>query len=222
MFDNNRADKYYCKNCMPKRNVHYCRLCGVGLPTTTQNFCNNCLNIGKEDLNFDYARAPYLYHDEGVRKIIHTLKYGDAQYLAEYMAEPMVDVIKEQNWQIDAVTYVPLHWRKKQKRGYNQSECLAKHISRSLNIPMVSTLKKTVYTKTSATKLGREERRKLLEGTFALTGENIRGMNILLVDDVMTSKATGNECSKILKEGKARHIFVITYATSRGDSEQTY
>lgn len=215
-------DSCFCEKCRPQKNEHYCKRCGVGLPNSTQDYCKSCLYIGKEDLYFDVARAPFLYRDPSVKIIVHNLKYNNYQYLAEYMSKPMIDIIRNQNWKIDVITYVPLHRRKQRKRGYNQSECLAECIAKSLNVPLVTTLQKTVYSKVSATKLGRDERRKLLDGTFRLTEEDIKGKNVLLVDDVMTSKATANECSKMLKSGKAKNVYVITYATSRGDIEQTY
>lgn len=211
----------FCKKCKPKRNEHYCKLCGTGLPNSTQDYCKSCLYIGKENLYFDSARAPYLYCDDGARAVVHNLKYNEGIYLAEIMAQDMADTVMQEDWQIDAVTYVPLHWRKEQQRGYNQSKALATHIAKALDVQLIAALKKTVYSKVSATKLGREERKKLLEDTFELTKESIDGKNILLVDDVMTSKATANECSKVLRQGKAKHIYVITYATGRGDEEQT-
>ncbi len=191
------------------------------MPKSTQDYCNSCLHIGKEGIYFDAARAPYLYRDDSVKAIVHDLKYNGGQYLAEYMSKAMIEVVKAQDWKIDEITYVPLHWRKEQKRGYNQSKCLAKYISEALNIPLTDALKKTVYTRTSAARLGKDDRKKLLEGTFALN-KDVNKKNILLVDDVMTSKATSNECSKTLKEGKAKHVYVITFATSVGDNEQTY
>lgn len=215
-------DKVFCKKCLPNKNEQYCWHCGAGLPNSTQGYCNSCLYIDQEKLYFDSARAPYLYQDEGVKFAIHHLKYNNDAYLAEIFAKDMVEMIMKQNWQIDTVTYVPLHWRKEQLRGYNQSKLLASHIAKALDLPLVNALKKTSYSRKSATKLGRDERRKLLDGTFALTKENITGKNILLVDDVMTSKATANECSKMLKQGNARNIYVITYATGRGDGQQTY
>ena len=74
---------------------------------------------------------------------------------------------------------------------------------------------------TNATKLGRMERIKALSGSFKRI-TSVRGKRILLVDDVMTSKATANECSRILKEGRAKEIYVITYATSKGVINKLY
>lgn len=219
--DADRADGF-CPKCRPKKNSHYCLRCGVALPVSQQDYCNSCLYIGNENLYFDAARAPYPYAEESVRAVVHQFKYREKKYLKEYMVCPMLETLRNEDWEIDAITYVPIHKKKRRKRGYNQSELLAKRIATETGLPLITALEKTVYAKAAAADLGREERRALLAGTFALTGEDLKGKNILLIDDVVTSKATANECAKMLKIGKARRVYVLSFATSRGDKEETY
>lgn len=210
-----------CGDCRPQRIGNYCRRCGNVLYDPLPHYCDKCLTVDRSIL-FDEARAPFEYKDERVRKIVQKIKYGKAPYLAAIMAAPMLEVLREQPWTIDLVTYVPLHPRKERKRTYNQAQLMAERIAEGIERPLVTTLIKTAYERKSATKMGREDRIRLLSGSFILSGADIKGKSILLVDDVLTSKATANECTKMLKFGKAKRVYVLTYATSRGDAPMTY
>ncbi len=205
----------FCEKCEPKRVKHYCEICGASLHNGLRKYCDGCL---KRDLwYFGAARAPFEYADENVKKVVWKIKYGNKPYVAKLMAHEMAETVKRAGWNFDVVTYVPLHKKRARKRGYNQSELIAGHIGEAFGKPVVSALEKITYAKRTTTKLGREERIKSLEGSFALSGENVKGKTILLVDDVATTHATVNECAKMLRLGKAEKVYVITYATSRGD-----
>ena len=215
-------DKDFCSDCEPPVLSHVCRVCGRALPDESgREYCDGCLN-GQRGLLFNAARAPYSYADERVKHLIWNLKYNDATYLAEVLAKPMVEVLRKQDWEVDVITYVPMHPRKQRMRAYNQAQLLAREVGRLTGLPVETLLSKLVYSKKSATKLGRADRVKLLEGSFGLTGQNVRGKSVLLVDDVMTSSTTVNECSKMLRLAKAAKVYVLTVATSLGEKLITY
>ena len=215
-----RTDNSLCPNCAPEIISHFCVLCGADLTNAYQRYCDQCLLI-KDTLNFDFARAPYAYSDVKVKKIVWQLKYGKKFYVAKHMADDMTKIINETNWNFDFITYVPIHKKRLKQRGYNQSKLLAERIGENLKIKVIPTLIKIKHMQTNATKLGRMERIKALSGSFKRI-TSVRGKRILLVDDVITSKATANECSRILKEGRAKEIYVITYATSKGIINKLY
>lgn len=208
-----------CPDCLVPFLRYYCARCGTALFGHGREYCDRCVHGA--DFAFDFARAPLPYSEESVRKLVWGLKYGKQPYYAKLMAVPMAELLETTDWKPDAITYVPLHPNKERKRTYNQSKLLAGHISEACGLPVICTLKKTVYSKVSATSLGREERAQLLENTFSAAAD-VRGKKLLLVDDVFTTGATANECAKVLKAAKAKAVYVLTYATSRGDKTVTY
>ena len=200
-----------------------CEKCGAALSERGRRYCDRCVG-GNDGHSFDVARAPFPYARDSVRKLVHKLKYGKQPYRAKIMAVSMADFLSGLGWNdTDLITFVPLHPKKLRQRTYNQSELLARNIAEISSLPIAATLEKTTYTKKSAASLGREDRLQLLRNTFAVGNDaDIKGKNILLVDDVYTTGATADECAKALKAKKARTVRVLTYATSIGDKSVTY
>lgn len=205
----------FCKKCAPKKITHCCDLCGASLHNGLQKYCDSCLKYNT--WYFSAARAPFVYSDENIKKIVWQIKYGNKPYVAKYMASAMADVVRLADWGFDLIAFVPLHKKRERKRGYNQAKVIAEHLGELFGKPVITALEKITYSEKSATKLGREDRIKSLQGSFALTENDIKGKTLLLVDDVATTHATANECAKMLRLGKARKVYLITYATGRGD-----
>ena len=112
---------------------------------------------------------------------------------------------------------VPLHPRRLNWRGFNQSELLAKHLADTFQIEMVGDIiERTVNTVPQADIKEREERLKNLNGIFSARGGKngikISGREILLIDDICTTGATLNECAKVLKENGARKVVCLVVA----------
>lgn len=123
---------------------------------------------------------------------------------------------KENITNIDLIVPVPLHRSRKAERGYNQAELLAKYLSSKLGIPLNSrNLIRTKATKIQ-NKLSRHEREQNLKDAFIIRQSNVfKDKRILLVDDIFTTGATVNECSRILMECGVKEVYVITIATGR-------
>ena len=123
------------------------------------------------------------------------------------------DLIKSLFHQIDIVVPVPLHHSKKRKRGYNQSECVASGIAKSMSKQLdTKTLIRTIANPTQ-TKKHRFERLTNVEGIFALKNpENIENKHILLVDDVVTTGATLEACVSALLTAKNVKVSVVAVA----------
>jgi ComF family protein len=147
--------------------------------------------------------------------VVHQFKYGRkvslGKPLGRLMARGSGGFLGE--CAVDTVLPVPLHPKRLRWRGFNQSVLLAKEVSRVFNIPMDPfTLYRTRET-APQTQLDEEERKKNVRGAFSLRPENpVKGKRLLLVDDVYTSGATVNECSRVLKRAEAREVFVLTLA----------
>ena len=208
-----RSENRYsvCDNCSPEFNVQYCERCGKAIKNAAR-YCHDC----KEGAiySFEQARAPFVYGDS-VSSAVYSLKYGNGRHLAPFMAEYMADSYYETDWRADLITFVPLSPKRFKERGYNQAECLAKALSDILRIECKDTLIRDDINGNLA-KMNREERAKAVLGTVHFGDKAvIKGKRIILVDDVMTTSATANECAKALKKAKADKVFVLTFATSR-------
>jgi len=113
------------------------------------------------------------------------------------------------------ITSVPIFFLSHLRRGYNHSEVLARAIAKQSGNPYHRILRKTKWTRHQA-KLSKYQRIKNVRDTFSLRKkytESIRGKDIILVDDIISTWSTANECAKILKQSGARHIYGLFLAT---------
>ena len=206
-----KNDKSICEECnslLPYNNGKVCIKCGVALHSD-KHYCVHCKN---KHLFYKIARAPFIY-DKSVKNLIYKLKYSSDKYLSEYMAKFMCEEILLNNIEFDLVVSVPLHKKRYKKRGYNQSALLGKEIAKKFNVEFDdNSLKRIINTKTQ-TSLTYEERQKNLNHAFELKDNyNVKGKNILLVDDVFTTGATVEKCSELLFNNGAKNVYVITFA----------
>ncbi|MCH8942113.1 MAG: ComF family protein [Bacteroidetes bacterium] len=154
-------------------------------------------------------------NDKELQHIIHSIKYSNkfavGKRLGEMIAEIRGNEIK--TWNIDLIVPVPLHHLKKANRGYNQSFYIAKGLGKSLNIPVnQSILKRVKFTQTQTT-LTLVERQENVGNAFKVKKTKlVEGKNILIIDDVITTGATQNECAKVLKEDGANKIYACATA----------
>lgn len=154
------------------------------------------------------------FQKEGViQHVLHQIKYGGQSEFSEFMGEMLGHHIKALNWEIDCVTAVPLHPKKKQKRGYNQAELIANGVARVLNVPSdFKSLKRIQFTETQTNK-SREERWKNVEQVFQLSRPDaFLEMNVLVIDDVITTGATLEATGIQIEKGGAKGIYVASLA----------
>lgn len=151
----------------------------------------------------DGLAAAFLY-DGPARDAIHRFKYGNATYLADFFAKhiPIPD-----DWKPDCLVPVPLYWLRQLRRGYNQSELLALALSeRCAGLPVrTDLLRRTRHTR-SQTQLSAAERQTNLRGAFRAFSA-AKGLSILLVDDVATTRATLCACAAQLKRHGAKRVY---------------
>jgi ComF family protein len=107
---------------------------------------------------------------------------------------------------------VPLHWLRQRKRRFNQSEEIVKHLARQVGMPWANILKRTRNTETQ-TRYNRKKRLQNLNGAFQLRRNGkalISKRMVILVDDVLTTGSTANECAVVLLENGASEVAVLT------------
>lgn len=210
-----------CQQSLFKHEEFICNKCYLTLPKT-----NYHLQEGNPIERIFFGRAgikaasSFLFFQKkgSVQKLLHALKYKNkpevAQLLGTWYGQ---DLKKSEIFSgIDYIIPVPLHKKRLQKRGYNQSEHFAKGLSEVLSIPIVTNvLIKGKFTETQTHKT-REERAENISTSFYLqNSEIIKNKNILLVDDVITTGATTEACILKLQENTNATISVasIAYAT---------
>jgi len=141
-----------------------------------------------------------------VKELIHTIKYHG-----------VTDIIKELISQVDLdiyypyITYVPMHIKKKKKRGFNQSELIAEEIGKASNSKVVPLLKKIIDTEDQV-KLNKEERLKNIKNCFKCVKPSLMQKEILLVDDVFTAGVAMQECCRVLKQAGVEKVWGFTLA----------
>jgi len=204
-----------------------CIKCGVPLVTNEKYFCNYCFSelptcsaIDKDLINsrfygkVDADEIIFLLHyykGNISQKLIHGIKYKGKTKLGKYLGACMANMNKEKLQDIDMIVPIPIHWRRRFQRGYNQSEVIAKGIASVINRPIDTNVIKRVRSKTTQTKLGREVRWENVKSSFEIVeGGHLQGKNILLVDDVVTTGATSSICCDLLRE--KGHVKSITLA----------
>jgi ComF family protein len=159
---------------------------------------------------FDAAYC-FGFYEGPLRELIHLLKYDGMKPLAGPLGEYLSRALPLDE-KFDAVVPMPLHWRRRLERGFNQAALLAKHLSRRRRIPVLNTVRRIRATRTQ-TGLTNARRRENVRGAFrARRGRPLEGLRVLLVDDVMTTGATASACAAVLKRAGARSVTLLTLA----------
>lgn len=190
-----------------------CERCGQPYEgaITTEFQCTNC-----HDRVWHFTAARALYPSEGcVRDVIHGFKYRQQFYhrrrLIDWLDTGFARHLEGQGtW--DALVPVPLYRVRYRERGFNQALELARGLGKRRHIPVTDCLERCRETPTQ-TRLSREERWRNLRGAFGLrSGFDVRGQNLLLIDDVFTTGATCEGCAQVLHQAGAGTIGVLTVA----------
>ncbi len=190
----------------------HCVRCGVPFELEIEGGdlqCEQCLN---EPPQYDRARAPLLYN-ESSRDLILKFKHGDALQIARSFVPLLVSAGSTILTRADLLVPVPLARGRLWRRRYNQAAVLALAVGRSAHIAVANNLLRRVRATPTQGGLTRKERLKNVRGAFALTRKtDLTGKIIVLVDDVLTSGVTVNECTRVLLAAGATRVDVLTVA----------
>lgn len=199
-------------------------LCGeCGLPETAGEACPGC---GKRlDRCVCEASGPVcdgvsaaLWYEGGVRRGIHRYKYSGRSYYAPFLAALMAKRVRGDfgDGAFDLVTWVPLHRKKLRRRGFCQTELLARELSRRLGAPAKGgLLAHTGKGGAQARQEGAAAREHNAREAFSLCrGAALKGERVLLVDDVLTTGATARRCAELLKKAGAGEVRLTVAATT--------
>ena len=188
--------EFFCSSCRtPFQNA---------FPLDANGRCALCRS-GLRGFDAAYSFGAY----EGVlRELIHLYKYGRVKTLAWPLSGLLAQALPRDE-AFDAAVPVPLYWRRRLQRGFNQAELLARGLSRRTGIPVVRALGRLRPTPAQAG-LSNSARRQNVSRAFRAHG--VQGTRILLIDDVMTTGATAASCAAALKQAGARRVSLLTVA----------
>lgn len=231
----------YCVNCK-KIGDYLCSDCFSRLSFDTKNICLVCGNPSYDSLTHPRCLTKNTISGSftgvvfnGVsKKLIYQFKYkpylsslkrfiGDLLYESLIQNEELIRILRTASNEIIFVP-IPLSSARLRKRGYNQSEILAKELSKKFGFPVLNCLVRIKETR-SQVGLNKKERKENIKDAFALKKNvrgpvllghsshfSIKGKNVILVDDVLTSGATMSEACYVLKKAGAEKIWAIAFA----------
>jgi len=212
-----------------------CIVCGENLLRNEQHICLNCLHsIPKTNFHLlsdnpiekrFWGKVPihrgtaFFFFQKGspFQKLLHSLKYKGnkeiGEILGKYAAADIVDSAYFET--VDVIIPVPLHPKKYKKRGYNQSEWIAKGLSLILVKPYDTSSLNRVRESTTQTKKSVFERYENTDGVFGLLDKNtLSGKHVLLVDDVLTTGSTLEACIQALLKCEDVKVSIFTLAVA--------
>lgn len=193
--------------CCNKRGSLLCDDCYERL-----NFLTLPVQLKLEEIYLDKVVAA-LQYDHRSKKLITTLKYGSVIEVGRVLGELLYFSTNIPKAEI--ITAVPLHPTKKRSRGFNQAEEIAKTLAAQMNLPYKRLLKRTVDTPSQAGRQSRKQRLTALTTAFAPTAAKtkVSGKSILIIDDVVTTGTTLNECAKVLKKSDVYKVYGLAVAS---------
>ena len=211
-----RAGEYLCDQCETKAVrivAPFCEKCSEPFDGAITGVFT-CANCAHRTIYFDAAVAAY--RGRGiVREVIHEFKYGRRIHLRHLVARWLRSALDDERLLgrcFDVIIPVPLHPTRQRERGFNQATLLAELLSAQTSIRCKPLLERTRYT-TTQTALDRSERMENLHNAFRLRkNADVRGLRVLLVDDVLTTGSTLNECARVLKRAGAFSVHAATAA----------
>ena len=203
-----REGRLLCPACvdnLPRLKTPYCRICAE---PNARSLCRWCSSIAP---GFDGLRAPYLMEGH-LREAIHALKYRGIRAAAPQLAELLADFVKSHSIPGDELVPVSLHPRRLRERGYNQSELLARELSKRTGLPVTAgALIRARDSGPQVQTISRERRRENVSGSFQCQGD-MTGRRVILVDDVATTGSTLSACASALKAAGAASVWALVLA----------
>ncbi len=217
-----RDGEYFCASCWVQIQLVTHPLCKVcGRPFTdasgADHTCGVCLERAPR---FAAARAWACYPREAsaqhpLGQVVQKYKYGRKVSLGKPLGRLMARGCEEflSEFHADLIVPVPLHPKRLRWRGFNQALLLAREVGRLYRLPVDPFVLQRRKETVAQTQLSEGERRRNVRGAFVLgPDKSVKDKTVLVVDDVYTSGATVNECSRTLKRAGAKETYVMTLA----------
>lgn len=191
-----------------------CMQCGKPVRYEEQEYCHDCSHT-----HHYYDRGVSLWlHKEPVSTSIYQFKYHNQRALGRYYAEEIAAHYGKliRTWNPELLIPVPLHSKRRRKRGYNQAQILAEELEKLLGIPADHrSVRRVRYTDAQKT-LDKRKRRENLNNAFAVEKSFEKVKNVVLVDDIYTTGSTMDAVAKVLKESGVEKVYFLTISIGQG------
>ena len=205
-----------------------CAFCGTLLPLGSGHICADCAK------NLPYIEpskilrkignhtcAVTFYYEDMVRTGLHALKFSGRSARAKAFAPYLVQTIAEElGGEFDTVTYVPISAQRRFRRGFDQTQLLAKHIATTWEVPVTRTLRKIRNNPPQSRIKSWEERRENVQNVYGIRPHAlIAGRRFLLLDDITTSGHTLLVCADLLLSAGASSVVCAALAGGHADTK---
>jgi ComF family protein len=196
-----------------------CQCCGrpfgnESVPAVPEPLCRLCR---VKFYAFDRARSFAMYDDALIEAVL-LLKYEEVARLGDWFAARLAEIVEREPeaWRADVVVPVPLHRERQRERGYNQAELIARPLARQLGLKLERYLLARTRPRPPQLVLSRTEHWKSVRGAYATReGLKVDNLRVLLVDDVLTTGATLDACSRALKKAGAAMVLGLAVVRVR-------
>ncbi|MBP9691137.1 ComF family protein [Candidatus Woesebacteria bacterium] len=204
-----------------------CTTCISCLQPTVSDICPYCYKPSEWGRTHDHCKErggldgaiSCVRYNQTARSVVKSIKYS---FVTEVFAS-LEKKIPPHWWRIEAFTSVigtecilqpvPLHSRRKNKRGFNQAELIAQSLAKRFNLRVIDSLERIKNTEAQARQESREARRINIQNAFNVTKPDlITQRTIILVDDIFTSGSTAKEAARVLKSAGAHEVYLYSFA----------
>ncbi|MCI5585265.1 MAG: ComF family protein [Lachnospiraceae bacterium] len=216
-----------CDKVLPLGQEDICSGCKEGIRYLTGPLCCKCGKAVKEEEEycFDCSRKAHWFKEgaalfpyDYIRTSLYRFKYGKRQeygrFYARQMAVRLTDKVR--GWKPQALVPVPLHKKKKRKRGYNQAQVLAEELSRIWQLPVLDDL--VIRVKNTRPMKGIEgtERQNNLKKAFKLGRNDVKLNTIIVIDDIYTTGSTVDAVARVCRQGGIANVYVLSVSIGHG------
>lgn len=211
------SNSIFCVNCYKNLNFisNGCKICSkpIKITDTINNIShNNCL--GKNQ-NWCIDKSQSLFPYQSNKKIAIKIKTTNDQYLYTSLIKIALTMHKDFFNEIDLIIPTPIHWKTKFLRGFDQSILIAEELSQLIKIKLEkNVLIKRKQTKKQSIQSYKDRFINIKDSFLIKNNDIIKNKNILLIDDIITTGATSNECAKLLKKNGAKVVKLFTLFTT--------
>lgn len=217
-----RGDEEICEKCYG--NLEFirepkCKKCGkrfesVDISNEIREYCGDC---AKNEHLYEFGMAVFRY-DDNIKESIYRFKYHNQRTYAGFYGKTMAaaygKLIGELG--VEVIIPVPIHYKKRIKRGYNQAELIADELGTTLGIPVDNRILVRDKATTPQKELSNVERRNNLKKAFKIAESIVKYKKVLIVDDIYTTGSTVDACASALKKAGAGQIYFISLSIGAG------
>ena len=191
-----------------------CKKCGKPLENETAEYCYDCI---RKNHAYDSGKAVFAYQGV-IKESLYRFKYSDKRDYAYFYAVETVERYGKwiRNRGIDGIVPIPLHRKRRRKRGYNQAELYARFLGELLDIPVHSKMLIRVENTRPQKNLNDAERKNNLKKAFKCRENIVQSKCILLVDDIYTTGSTIDAAAEELKSAGVQTVFFACVSIGRG------